>query len=367
MSTLLSVQHAARRLGVSPVTIRRWTATGFLPCTRTAGGHRRIALDDIDELARAIGGGSQLAARRVRERELDTIVETSIAVASEVDLQPLLAEIARRMTHLLDCDFCAVSSYEPGSRLVRTLAEYDRSGERLPDTETYDVRQYPLTAKVLDEHTSAVVNVDDPRADPAEVATLRAGGDRSLLMLPLVYRGEAIGLLEASDARRARSYSRQELRLCQAVAGQAAVALHNAWLRAASRSGRDDLDGLRAALRGLGPALGAALDEGAEGGADALGAALEHLAGAACDVLGAVSCVIVTQGRTAGAARPPGPRGPGHIAVGHDPAGEATVTATLAGPPSDAMTDLLGLLAAVAAALARTRHAAQARDGVTHA
>ena len=150
---------------------------------------------------------------------------------------------------------------------MRTLAEYDRSGERLPDTETYDVRQYPLTAKVLDEHTAAVVNVDDPRADAAEVATLRAGGDRSLLMLPLVYRGEAIGLLEASDARRARSYSRQELRLCQAVAGQAAVALHNDWLRAASRSGRDDLDGLRAALRGLGPALGAALDANADGGA----------------------------------------------------------------------------------------------------
>ena len=59
MSAFLSVQHAARRLGVSPVTIRRWTATGFLPCTRTAGGHRRIATDDIEELARAIGGSSQ--------------------------------------------------------------------------------------------------------------------------------------------------------------------------------------------------------------------------------------------------------------------------------------------------------------------
>ena len=165
MSAFLSVQLAARRLGVSPVTIRRWTATGFLPCTRTAGGHRRIAVDDIEELARAIGGSSQLAARRARERELDTIVETSIAVASEVDLQPLLAEIARRVTHLLDCDFCAVSTYDRAAGLVRTLAEYDIGGARLPDTDTYDVRMYPLTRKVLEEHTPAVVNVDDPRAD----------------------------------------------------------------------------------------------------------------------------------------------------------------------------------------------------------
>ncbi len=359
MSAFLSVQLAARRLGVSPVTIRRWTATGFLPCTRTAGGHRRIAVDDIEELARAIGGSSQLAARRARERELDTIVETSIAVASEVDLQPLLAEIARRITHLLDCDFCAVSTYDRNDGLVRTLAEYDIGGARLPDTDTYDVRKYPLTRKVLDEHTPAVVNVDDPRADAAEVATLRAGGDRSLLMLPLVYRGEAIGLLEASDARRARSYSRQELRLCQAVAGQAAVALHNTSLRAASRSGRDELQGLCRALHEIGAPLAAALAETDEG------ALLERLARAACDVLGAVSCVITAPQRSAGAAGAPGPRGggagapgapeprsggAGHVVVGRDENEVVSITATLRQAPSDGVVELLDLLATVAAA-----------------
>jgi excisionase family DNA binding protein len=346
MSAFLNVQRAARRLGVSPVTIRRWTATGFLPCTRTAGGHRRIAVDDIEELARAIGGSSQLAARRARERELDTIVETSIAVASEVDLQPLLAEIARRVTHLLDCDFCAVSTYDRELRLVRTLAEYDDSGARLPDTGTYDVRQYPLTRKVLDEHTPAVVNVDDPRADAAEVATLRAGGDRSLLMLPLVYRGEAIGLLEASDARRARSYSRQELRLCQAVAGQAAVALHNTSLRAASRSGRDDLRRLCAALRDMAPALAASLAEPDEG------ARLERLARAVCDVLGAVSCVAATPQRSAGAARlsePGADRGEAHVVVGHDAGAALSLTVTLPQAPSDGVAELLDLLATTAA------------------
>jgi len=344
MSGFLSVQHAARRLGVSPVTIRRWTATGFLPCTRTAGGHRRIAVDDIEELARAIGGSSQLAARRARERELDTVVETSIAVASEVELQPLLAEIARRVTHLLDCDFCAVSTYDAEARLVRTLAEYDATGTRLPDTETYDVRQYPLTLTVLREHTIEVVNVDDPRADAAEVATLRAGGDRSLLMVPLVFRGEAIGLLEASDARRARSYSRQELRLCQAIAGQAAVALHNTSLRAASRSDRDDLARLREALRSLGPAL-------AEVARTAGGAvALDGLARAVCEALEAVSCVVTTPRGSAGAARAGGPAGAGHVVAGRDPADDVVITATLSSVPSDGLVELLDLVATVAAA-----------------
>jgi excisionase family DNA binding protein len=381
MSAFLNVQHAARRLGVSPVTIRRWTATGFLPCTRTAGGHRRIAVDDIEELARAIGGSSQLAARRARERELETIVETSVAVASEVDLQPLLAEIARRVTHLLDCDFCAVSSYDPEADRVHALAEYDATGERLPDTEVYDLRQYPLTRKVLDEHEPAVVNLDDPHADAAEVATLRADGDRSLLMLPLVYRGQSIGLLEAIDARRARRYSRQELRLCQAVAGQAAVALHNTSLRAASRSRRDDLTALREALRDVAAPLSEALAEPDEQ------AFLERLARSVCDVLGAVSCVVATPRRSAGAARPPGldsesqatgsngasradgpngasqangpdgqaapherPGSDGHVLVGREPSGDCAITLTLPRAPSDGVAELLDLIAAVAAA-----------------
>ena len=368
MSTYVSVQHAARRLGVSPVTVRRWTATGFLPCTRTAGGHRRIATDDIDELARAIGGSSQLAARRAREHELDTIVEVSIALASEVESQPLLAEIARLVTRLLDVDFCAVSSFEPVLRLVRTLAEYDRGGERLPDTETYDVRRFPLTAEVLDEHVPAVVNVDDPRADPAEVAELRAGGDRSLLMVPLVYRGESIGLLEASDARRARSYSRQELRLCQAIAGQAAVALHNTSLRAASLSDRDDLARLRDALRGAAPALAAALAVADDG------ARLECLARNLCDLLGAVSCVVATPLRSAGAARPsapaaaapahkdparaaeadaPAPPTTAHVLTGRAIDGSVTLTLTLDRPPSDGVAELLDLIATVAAGTTR--------------
>ena len=85
----LSVGQAARALGVTPDTVRRWTSTGFLPCERTAGGHRRIAGEDVDELRRAIGGGSHLEARRAREREVDTLAQASIDLASMLDRQKL--------------------------------------------------------------------------------------------------------------------------------------------------------------------------------------------------------------------------------------------------------------------------------------
>jgi MerR family transcriptional regulator, light-induced transcriptional regulator len=39
--------EAARRLGVSPVTIQRWANQGLIAIERTAGGHRRIPLAEV--------------------------------------------------------------------------------------------------------------------------------------------------------------------------------------------------------------------------------------------------------------------------------------------------------------------------------
>jgi excisionase family DNA binding protein len=354
---LLSVNQAAKRLGVSPVTVRRWTATGLLPCTRTAGGHRRIDERDLDDLARSLGGGSQLAAQAAREREVEVLVDTSIALAGRLDLGELLHEIAMRMTSLLDCHFCAISAYEAGG--VVTLAEYDHAGRRLPDRSPYPLREFPLTRRVLDEQVTVVVNVDDPEADEAEVAELRRQGDRSLLMVPLVVQGDAIGLLEVVDQERARQYSRQELRLAGAVAGQAAVAIKNARLFAERHRSDEDVERLRVGL--------AALTRRAP---EAARAASRHellglVAVAACDALGAIACVAAAGGESAGAfgAAPlaaSSTEGPGEgagLLVASDASGDLTLTATLPRPAAPGQAELLELVAALGAGALASRPA----------
>lgn len=47
---LVSTGVAARLLGVSVDTIRRWDADGKLRCVRTPGGQRRIAKDEIERI-----------------------------------------------------------------------------------------------------------------------------------------------------------------------------------------------------------------------------------------------------------------------------------------------------------------------------
>jgi excisionase family DNA binding protein len=40
--------QAARYLGVSLATIRRWTDAGHISCYRTPGGQRRFSLEQLD-------------------------------------------------------------------------------------------------------------------------------------------------------------------------------------------------------------------------------------------------------------------------------------------------------------------------------
>jgi excisionase family DNA binding protein len=343
---LLSVQQAARRLGVSPVTIRRWTATGFLRCTRTAGGHRRIDEHDIDDLGKAIGNSNHLAAQLAREREVDVLINTSIALAEKIDLTELLLEIAMRMTSLLDCHFCAISVYDAEAQGLVTLAEYDHAGRRLPDASPYKLRDFPLTRSVLQEQTAAIVNVDDPDADPAEVAELRREGDRSLLMAPLI------------DQKRSRQYSRQELRLAGAIAGQAAVAIKNAKLFAERRRSDEDVSSLRRVLTDLTARLPTVSAAGH--GEDLLAA----VADAVCEAFGAISCVASVGGVSAGAfgagqiaARPDSAnaeRGANaSLVVSRDPSGSTdfTLAVTLGEPPGEGQVELLDFIAAATAAV----------------
>jgi excisionase family DNA binding protein len=41
--------QAARYLGVSLATVRRWTDAGYVSCYRTPGGQRRFARTQLDE------------------------------------------------------------------------------------------------------------------------------------------------------------------------------------------------------------------------------------------------------------------------------------------------------------------------------
>lgn len=63
-STYLSTREAADRLGVSLRSVQLWVENGVLRAWKTAGGHRRIPLDCVEEMlrVRAATAGERVAA-----------------------------------------------------------------------------------------------------------------------------------------------------------------------------------------------------------------------------------------------------------------------------------------------------------------
>jgi len=66
--------QAARYLGVSLATVRRWTDAGHVACYRTPGGQRRFSRDQLDEFITSMQRGG-------RAEEADTVERPAVRVA----------------------------------------------------------------------------------------------------------------------------------------------------------------------------------------------------------------------------------------------------------------------------------------------
>jgi len=54
----LSISEAARVLGVSLSTVRRWSDAGVLPSYRTPGGQRRFSRDQLEDFLEGLQRGA---------------------------------------------------------------------------------------------------------------------------------------------------------------------------------------------------------------------------------------------------------------------------------------------------------------------
>ena len=78
----LTIGEAAKQLGVSADTLRRWDAAGKLQTTRDAGNRRRVPMAEVERLRRAPerhATGDELSARNrfpgvVRSVEVDGVM-----------------------------------------------------------------------------------------------------------------------------------------------------------------------------------------------------------------------------------------------------------------------------------------------------
>jgi diguanylate cyclase (GGDEF)-like protein len=140
-------------------------------------------------------------------------------------------------------DECAISYWDKPSGRVETLGYFPalKIGELEP---YFEVAGFPETLRVLERGITTIIDAEDPAADAAEAALLRREGNRILVMLPLVAKGQPIGLVELFSKTAVR-WDAQHLELARTMANEAAMALENARLYedARKRADRDPLTG----------------------------------------------------------------------------------------------------------------------------
>jgi diguanylate cyclase (GGDEF)-like protein len=126
----------------------------------------------------------------------------------------------------LHADKIVLSRWLPESQVVETLAESDDDTQ----DELFHLSEYPATTMVIERQEATQVMVSDPDAESAEVRLLLAQGYRSLLMVPIVHRGESLGIVEAMTEEE-RPWTRTEINRGRIIAHHMASVMQ-AFLRA---------------------------------------------------------------------------------------------------------------------------------------
>jgi PAS domain S-box-containing protein len=169
---------------------------------------------------------------RQRTLELSALLEVARAPSSALDLETALALMAEQMTRVMEVDGCTLSRWDPEGAAIVTWIEWRRRGDELVDEpgNIYLLGDFPATQGVLDTRRPLTIHASDPNADPAEVALMQRAGSAAVLMLPLVVGDRTVGLVKLHQAECERRFTADEIRLCQALADQAAVIIDNARL-----------------------------------------------------------------------------------------------------------------------------------------
>ncbi len=220
--------HPPMRSFLGVPILLRGVAYGNFYLTEKAG--EEDFTGDDEELVTLLAGQAAVAIENAHlyeaatrwSRQLESLNEVGNALATETDLDRLLDLVARRLRELLDARVVTVFLPAGGDQLRAVAAAGDGSEELVGRTMA---RAASKSGRVLERGVSERVEsvLDDPDVNPD---LTRLIGARTGLWVPLLVRGQAIGVIGAHDKLGPEPrFSDTDLRLAETFASRAAVAV----------------------------------------------------------------------------------------------------------------------------------------------
>ncbi|MGQ9466805.1 MAG: GAF domain-containing protein [Anaerolineae bacterium] len=189
-----------------------------------------------DQVAIAVQNARLFEESVSRAQELSTMLEAASALSFTLDLDWVLYALGERLLNLTGADGCVISEWNRETDLVTVT--WESRGEGVPlACRAYGSTERPAVQEVLLTQEPAVLTGDHPDALPL----LQERNARSLLLVPMVVRGQTVGLVEL-ERREERPFTLNEVRLAQALANQAATAIQNARLYEEVRRFTEELE-----------------------------------------------------------------------------------------------------------------------------
>jgi signal transduction histidine kinase len=219
--------HPEMRTFLGVPIVLRGVAYGNLYLTEKEGGEDFTEEDE--ELTQLLAAQAAVSIENARLyesstrwlRQLESLNEVGNALASELELEPLLGIVARRLRELVDARLVLIALPD-GDTMRVAAAEGDG---------TYGVVGMQLdfgrskAGRVLERGRSERIDsvLEDPEIDQQAARRL---GVHSALFVPLVARGRTIGVVIAHDRTGATpAFTDDDLRLAETLAARAAIAV----------------------------------------------------------------------------------------------------------------------------------------------
>jgi len=209
------------------------------------------------EVAAALGEQAAVAMRNAQmmrrleeqNRRLDSLVRSTRAITSSVDLEEVLDTVARTAAAALDCQQCQIQEFDAAANTVTVAAAFAVDGD--PSAyeslhKTFSLNDEPEERAIIEGKIPVEQIASDPDVAPSARKAFDKYGDKAYLNVPLVFNDEPYGLLVLIETERERRFDPEEVELAQALAEQAAVAIEHARLYRLSeqRAITDGLTGL---------------------------------------------------------------------------------------------------------------------------
>ncbi|MCX6372340.1 MAG: diguanylate cyclase [Actinobacteria bacterium] len=209
------------------------------------------------ELAAALGEQAAAAIHRAellerterQNRQLGLLLECTRALSKSVELDEVLASVARTTAEALGAEQCQIQEYDAAANTVTPVVFWQRHAERpVPDSmrKTFSLADEPEERAFLDAGQVVQQLRSDPELAAPTQAIMDKYGDLSYLNVPLVFGEQPFGVMVLVETELERRWSDDDVALARALGEQAAVAIEHARLyqRVQDQAITDGLTGL---------------------------------------------------------------------------------------------------------------------------